>query len=350
MQEDWQEITIGVNNKSGLLAKLEKYKQSDAEEELSWTPISPIETVRIKKKPNYKGKLFLLTIVFICLQIGLFISAENKLFNFQKLELTIDYGAYLDIARSSITNELGAMLGETKKIYKTENLLSNQKEKMNELIFAPDSKYLYYGIFELADLKLKPEEEYYSENFSFYEESFQKLLVTEEGSLVRSANGNTYLHNLSFAGFQGIISLLSIPRENSKILLVAFDSSHWIELFTGINIGTFFIMNDSGSIILHSDKEVVLTGADYSELKFLDFILREKPHNLTRELQISKTKTLICHIRKIIPIDSYIVFLEEPKNIHSTGFQWEPIFYYSSAGLLALLYSILVIRVIFSRR
>ncbi len=350
MKEDWEEITIGANSKKGLLAKIEDYQsQVSTEEMLTWTPISPVETVRIRKKKSYKLKILFLTIFFLILQLGGFIYAEKFLFSSDKDDPTIDYPIFLDVASQSITNELNTILGEAKKIYKTENILTNQKEMMNQLIFSPDSKYLYFGIFEVKELKLLMEDEYFLESFSLQESEFKRKLGVEEANLIRSIDGNAYLHNLTNAQYNGIISLLTVPRENSRILFLGFDSSHWAELFTGIRTGTFFIMNDSGSIILHSDKEVTLTGADYSELKFLDFILKEKPHNLTREISTQSGKKLKCHVRKIIPVGAYIVFLEEVK-LDAHKVKNESIFMYIGAGLLFLLYAFFVVRILKNSR
>lgn len=345
MREDWEEITIGANSKKGLLAKIEDYQsRTSTEERLTWTPISPVETVRIRKKKSYKIKILFLTIFFLILQLGCFFYAEKFLFSMDKDDPTMDYPIFLDVASQSITNELNTILGEAKKIYKTENLLTNQKEMMGQLIFSPDSKYLYFGIFEVKELKLYMEDEYFLESFSLQEADFKKKLVMEEGDLIRSIDGNAYLHNLTNSQYNGIITLLTVPRENSKILFLGFDSSHWAELFAGIKLGTFFIMNDSGAIILHSDKEVTLTGADYSGLKFLDFILKEKPHNLTREIDTQSGKKIKCHVRKIIPVESYIVFLEEVKpDAHKV--KKESIFVYIGSSFLFLMYAFFVLRI-----
>ncbi|MCB1177314.1 MAG: hypothetical protein KDK36_07025 [Leptospiraceae bacterium] len=341
--ESWQEITI-AGTRHSLLAKL---NELNTDEKITWTPISPIETVKVVRKRKYKLWIIISSIFFF---FAILASSYYIIKNFKsvpKLNSNEDINSYLDVVSQSVSNDISSYIIEAKRIYKTEHIFEKDKDMVRNFIFPVNTKNLYFGIYGYGEEKLNSEIEFFNEHelglISLTGEIIRQTISLNEINLLRSKNGNVYLHNFSLKGYSNVLSILSIPVENSKILILVFNSTHWTEILSSLKKGTYFLINDYGIVISHSDFEVASSGPDYSDLEFLKFIFTEKPHNTTRTVISKAGKSLVCSVKKIINADTYLVYLKE--EVSKDKFPTEMLYLFITSLVIFIVYCIILLKI-----
>lgn len=318
MQPDWKEIFI-ESERNSLLKKSENKLKS-----ISSTKISPIETIipnvevirEKQKNKKFVYYIFLFLLVYQTLLayfIKIFYINEDSKFYLKASE------KYLDVIEDTVSSDMSYILQDAKKYWtllkflKTENYF-----KLEKIYFSQNENYLYFGVFQKVGKELYSKLEFFNHsllgNSKISLDEFSEKIEGIEISLFSpTRDGVPYLYNLTEKKDKSEICMAIIPTEN-EILVLGFQLKKWNELLAKREIGAYILLNHQGVVLAHSSPEIAKSVTDYSNLKYFDFIRKGGELYKKKEFISPTGKKVEVLVRKLLPFESYLVYLVESEN------------------------------------
>lgn len=318
MRPEWQEIFIESENPS--------FSKRSTPLQEAFTKVSPVETVHLPtRKLNHKKFYYILLFLFLIYQI--FIAYFTKFFYIEEDQTTKIKNAekYLDILEDTISLEMKNILQDAKKYWSILKFGSvENSHRIDKLLFSQNDKYLYFGVFQILGKELYSKLEFFNYNLLgepdiSIQEISEKLDGIEISFVSPAKDGIPYLYNLTEKKDKLETCIAVIPLEK-QILVLGFQLRNWNELLARREYGTYILLNHQGIVLAHSFPNIVKDASDYSNLKYFEFISKGGEFYKKKEFISNSGKVVKVFVRKLIPFESYLVYLLELENKENEKF------------------------------
>lgn len=346
-ENEWQEIYID-SRKNGLLQKTEE-KVEVLKQTVSVEKVSQVDTFPPKRKKAKWFLIFLVTIVFLAIQLFLIYFKDSASIREEKNKKIHESEKYIDLIDETLTSELEYIIRDARQYWKTINFTeSKHRWKVDKIFFFQNDKYLYYGVYKQLDNDVYSKFDYYNtEAFSqsnLQIDQFAERLEGIESQINRSAKeGTPLLLNLSDEKNSKEMCMALVPVGNTIVLGLGFYFQRWNEILSKREYGTYVLLNHQGIVLAHSSPGIAKNAPDYSEIRFFDFLKDSNDYKTRKEFIASTGKAVHVYIRKLLPIESYLVYLTE---YEQTGFDWKENYIYFLSSLIFVVYSLVLVKLV----
>jgi len=341
---EWQEIYLD-SSKNGFLYVTEKKIEAP-----TWIDkISQVDTIPKKNKSSKWLFLFLIMLTFLSIEIFLIYFKEREFYQEERNQKIHESEKYIELIDEALTSELEYIIKDARQYWKTINFIDpNDLWKIDKIFFFQNDKYLYYGVYKQLDNEIYSKLDYYNtEALSKTNLQIDQLAEKLEGiepQINRSAReGIPLLLNLSDEKTNKEICMALVPVGNTIVLGLGFYFEKWNEILSKREYGTYILLNHQGIVLAHSNKDTAKNAPDYSQIRFFDFLKDSSNYKTRKEFFSSTGKTVHVYVRKILPIESYLIYLFE---YEKPRFDWKENYVYFLSFLIFVVYSIILIRIL----
>lgn len=214
-------------------------------------------TIRIKLQFIISGIIFV-SLLGMILTASYFFRKDSEL-RVQENGLKLNEVIALNI-RNSVTS-IGQSVRITAEVLERK---ASSREFLEKTIFGDETDLIYLGVYSREGNRLRATRRLISPEFLRKNELSEKELTgltpKYAPEFLRTFTDSIVLVNAS-PGFSTPLVGISFPYKNNQILITYLKMNFFLEAFQASGITETFMVNDDGTVVAHSDQNIVVSGA-----------------------------------------------------------------------------------------